>query len=198
MTNPTAWIQLSAGKQFWVTDPQPDVIDIKDIARALSRIPRFGGHTHEFYSVAQHSVLGSYLVPEHLAMAFLLHDAAEAYGLGDICKPVKDLLGDRVHQLEGQILDTVYKRFNVRVSDADRDQIKHADLVMMAAEAEILMDTDIDQWGFPESVLDDKVHIDWIDAWPAPKAETAFRRRFLVLLSERVATGSDPVDGFAA
>ncbi|RYF85792.1 MAG: hypothetical protein EOO03_12755, partial [Chitinophagaceae bacterium] len=69
-------------------------ININDIATALSRIPRFGGHTCAFYSVAQHSVLVAALAPDYLKKEALLHDAAEAY-LGDVIKPLKHILGKK-------------------------------------------------------------------------------------------------------
>ena len=62
--------------------PDPNEIDIRDIAHNLSFENRFIGQTAEPYSVAQHCVLGSYIFEEmglpELAFLFLLHDAAEA------------------------------------------------------------------------------------------------------------------------
>jgi hypothetical protein len=42
----------------------------------------------DFYSVAEHSVIMSCLVPREFAREALMHDAGEAY-LPDICAPVK-------------------------------------------------------------------------------------------------------------
>lgn len=65
--------------------------DIEVIATSLSQINRWNGHTNVPYSVAQHSLLVSSLVPEEFAFEALLHDAAEAY-VGDCPKPLKKLL----------------------------------------------------------------------------------------------------------
>lgn len=74
-----SYIQTLSGKHFNYLDIQQDDIVIEDIATALSHICRFAGHLPEFYSVGQHSVLTSHLVPQEFALEALLHDAAEAY-----------------------------------------------------------------------------------------------------------------------
>lgn len=86
-------IQTFTGILFDVANPNPINVDIIDIAHGLAHVCRFGGHTSSFYSVAQHSVMVSTLVPKHLARAALLHDAAEAY-LGDVPTPIKRVLPD--------------------------------------------------------------------------------------------------------
>lgn len=102
----------ASGKIISLNDPTPEMIDIQDIAGALSKICRFGGHTSAFYSVAQHSVLVASLVPDSLKKEALLHDATEAY-LGDVIKPLKVLLGSRYTDLEGEFTKAISQRFNV-------------------------------------------------------------------------------------
>lgn len=86
-------IEVASGEFVSLRGPEPSTIKVDDIAHALSHICRFGGHTHVFYSVAQHSLLVHDLV-EHLGaspevrLAALLHDAHEAY-VGDLTTPLK-------------------------------------------------------------------------------------------------------------
>ena len=92
-------ILTNTGEEINLTAPGAHSPGIEEIAHALSHICRFTGHTRRFYSVAQHSVLVSLLVPEEHARAALLHDAAEAY-LGDVASPLKRLLGVAYTDLE--------------------------------------------------------------------------------------------------
>lgn len=85
------WILTHSGRKFWPLDPNPDDVCIEDIAHALARTCRFGGHCEPSYSVAQHSVLVSHICRKRDALWGLMHDAAEALsGFGDVAKPVKD------------------------------------------------------------------------------------------------------------
>ena len=102
----TAW----SGQWFDILKPEEYEYSIEEIAYALSNLCRYTGHTNAFYSVAEHSVLVSRLVPDHLALCGLLHDASEAY-LGDVASPLKALLPeykkieDRVEQAIADFFD---------------------------------------------------------------------------------------------
>ena len=67
-------IILRSGNYFDLQDPSASRFEVTDIAHALSNICRFTGHTRQFYSVAEHSVLCSYLVPHEDRMIALMHD----------------------------------------------------------------------------------------------------------------------------
>ena len=74
-----SYIQTLSGKKFNYLNATVDDIEIEDIATALSHLCRFCGHLPEFYSVAQHSVLCSQLVPPMFAFEALMHDAGKVY-----------------------------------------------------------------------------------------------------------------------
>ncbi|MDK4215873.1 HD family hydrolase [Pantoea agglomerans] len=124
------WICTNSRKSFNFIDPEPEQICIEDIACALSNICRFTGHLDEFYSVAQHSVLCSTVVPQKYAFEALMHDAAEAY-CNDIAAPLKSILPD-YKAVEARIDLAVRHRFNIPVRMSEC--VKHADLVLLATE----------------------------------------------------------------
>lgn len=126
----SAFILTTSGREFHLTDPRPEQVDIHDIATALSRLARFNGHGARFYSVAQHSVVVSLAVPEELALPALLHDAAEAY-IGDIVTPVKQLF-PLLRGIEDHIQAVIHRALDV--PHVDHPAIKRADLAVMSAE----------------------------------------------------------------
>lgn len=98
---------------------------IEDVAHALSNTCRFGGHAHRFYSVAEHSVRVSYLVPPELAMEALLHDMAE-YLVGDMPSPLKAFLPEfkNVERILYRRMAAVFgvpPTISPEVKDADRE-----------------------------------------------------------------------------
>jgi hypothetical protein len=117
------WIQSVSGKRVSVTEPEESMIDIGDIAHALSLLCRFNGHGTKFYSVAEHSVHVSYEIQSELALAGLLHDAAEAY-LGDVPSPLKKYLNE-FKVFEDKMERTIAASFGVRAED-----LKCAELVI--------------------------------------------------------------------
>ena len=82
-----SFIKTFSGKHFYYDRINKDDIVINDIAVSLTKICRFAGHLSHFYSVAQHAVLSSQLVPQEFAFEALMHDATEAY-----CQEIPDKL----------------------------------------------------------------------------------------------------------
>ncbi|GAA0476489.1 HD family hydrolase [Tatumella punctata] len=125
-----SWINTNSGKHFNLSNPKPWQICIDDIACALSNICRFTGQLTEFYSVAQHSVLASHIVPPEFAFEALMHDAAEAY-LGDVSSPLKVLLPD-YRKIERVVEIEIRAKFWLPAVMSS--VVKHADLTMLATE----------------------------------------------------------------
>jgi uncharacterized protein len=132
MTMPTT-ITTASGREFDLLVPAG--FTISEIAHALSHICRFSGHSRLHYSVAQHSVMVSYLSGHRHALAGLLHDAHEAY-VGDVASPLKALLPD-YRALEHRIEAAVRRHFGVAVTTPL--EVKHADQIALATEQRDLM-----------------------------------------------------------
>lgn len=124
------WLQTFTGKHLDYTNPCPHAFDKDSIAQALSHECRFNGHIPEFYSVAQHSVLVSYLVPKHMAWEALLHDATEAF-CKDIPAPLKELLPD-YKRVEDRLDKVIRLKYGLPLTTSP--EIKQADLIMLATE----------------------------------------------------------------
>jgi hypothetical protein len=111
----TGKIRTFSGLLFDVLNPDPADIRIEDVAHHLSNICRFTGGTRFHYSVGQHSLIGSYLVPKEHARCFLLHDTPEAY-INDMARPVKYLEGMGLYRdTEQSIWLAVAEKFDLPV-----------------------------------------------------------------------------------
>lgn len=134
------WIHTFTGKQFYAFDPHPDDIDIRDIAHALAMTCRYSGHCNQFYSVAQHSVIISALVPDEMKLAALLHDAPEAY-LTDIPRPIKHMFNEYsvpFSEIEDKIYKVIARKYGAQ---EDLPTVVHdLDHNIVADEASVLFD----------------------------------------------------------
>lgn len=136
-------IRTFTGQMFNVLEPDPERIDIVDIAHALSNQCRFTGHVKNFYSVAEHSIHVSELVNTEHEKCGLLHDATEAY-LMDLASPIKrgTPLGVIFKELENKLWIAIAQRFDLPV--AIPEDVHFADSVMLLTEKRDLMLSDPD------------------------------------------------------
>lgn len=160
------------GHYFNFMDPQNSEITITDIAHGLSNICRFNGHVKSFYSVAQHSVAVSLLVPAEYALVGLLHDATEAY-IGDVTRPLKRMIPGYT-RIERLVEKAIFDRFGLELPLPQC--VKEADVIMLRTEQRDLMAPHDDEWHDTKGVISmSKVIVPML-----PKdAENLFLERFL-------------------
>lgn len=173
------WIQLVDGRPFEPGNPEPEDFDIKVIAKALSKICRFGGHTSRFYSVAEHSIHVASLLPKEFHMYGLLHDAHEAYtGFGDVCNPVKTA---SLRMLERSIDGVIAQAFDLEAGIFNSEAIKFADLTMLATEKRDLLEPSQREWEF--ELPDPVKHLNLANLDGSPER---VEKAFLIIYNEIV------------
>ncbi len=161
-------IEVFSGEKFHLLSPWDSVVDVVDIAHSLSQLCRFAGHTSQFYSVAEHSVRVSDIVPQEQKMAALFHDAAEAY-IGDISRPLKLVLaGSWLGIIEDRIRAEICVQLHIFPMADTR--VKWADNVLLYTEGRDLMNNS-SQWHFPAGIQPLK---DRIIPWTADEAMIRF------------------------
>lgn len=169
-----SWIHTFCKKRFDYLRMREEDITIYDIAQALSNVCRYGGHC-SFYSVAEHSLNVSHIVPEKFALEALMHDATEAY-LGDLPRPLKRLIPE-YRRIERELDSVIRKKFKIQQEHSQ--QVKIADDVMLATEAS-RFGYDIEEWNIGQLPRDD-IRIDHLDP---SQAKNRFLRRFHELCGE--------------
>lgn len=168
-----ATIETYTGLQFHILEPRPEEVCITDIAHALSMQCRFTGHTRFYYSVAQHSYLVSFLVPQQFQLEALLHDASEAY-IGDMSRPLKHFseCGRLYLEIEAKIEAVIKKKFGLPPTMSP--EVKEADNSLLYAEKAALMKPCdwTDTWGKYKEIDAE------IKPWEPRYAETHFLHRY--------------------
>lgn len=173
-----SWIYTHKGIKFWPLDPISHEVDIEDIAHALSMKCRYGGHCSKFYSVAQHSVHVSEIVPPEHAMWGLLHDASEAY-LPDVARPIKPyLVGFK--DMEAAVMKAVAEKFGLPGDEPA--VVKAADTAMLYDEMALLMPAaNLAETPF---VGTKQKTLNKLRPWDQATAKTCFLKRFKQLGGE--------------
>ena len=174
------WMMTYSGVVYRPFEPNSKDVRLDDIAHALSMICRYGGHTRWFYSVAEHSVHVSHMVPPDLALEALLHDAAEAY-VGDMIIPLKwSGKLDEFKRIEK--LNDLAIRIRFVLPHEESPEVKKADTDIRETEWTTLMQPIPPEmvWKWP-GVLDPSAHL---KLWCPEVAEQKFLRRYRELCKE--------------
>jgi hypothetical protein len=151
------FIQTYSGKKMYFLDPKPEMIELVDIAHALSNICRFSGHTHRFYSVLEHTMHMAdaytlYLQGKGIKSVFemrveevntllwmLLHDGTEAY-VTDVPRPIKPYLKGYK-----EIEDRICEKFGMPKKAPDI--VKEYDNAILMNEKNALLHPGV-EWGW--------------------------------------------------
>lgn len=125
-------------KMFDPVHPNADLIDICDIAHALSMLCRANGHFHTFHSVGQHCIncareAAARGYSRRVQLACLLHDASEAY-LSDVTRPVKAEL-PKYLEIETPLQNCIWEKFmGNALSEEEYKQVFEIDDQILAHE----------------------------------------------------------------
>lgn len=171
-------IMLHSGRLFDLEHPEASEFTIDDIAHGLAHTCRYAGQCDGFYSVAEHSVLVSQVVP-FAKLAALFHDATEAF-IGDVSGPLKRLLPE-YRTIEKRIALAIYEHLGIEWPVPF--EVKRADCSVMAAELVVLMPAGTNEWLHELNVVPADVEIQRLD----PKRAKAL---FLDRFAELVGTGA--------
>jgi hypothetical protein len=167
-------IMLHSGRLFDLEHPEASEFTVDDIAHGLAHLCRYVGQCDGFYSVAEHSVLVSQVVP-HAKLAALFHDATEAF-IGDVSGPLKRLLPD-YRVIERKVVQAIFDRLGIEWPVPP--EVKRADYSVMAAEQLALMPAGTNEWLHEMGVEPAAVEIRRLDP---RKAKALFLERYAELL----------------
>lgn len=182
---PDTVIQTHTEEVINVFSPDPEVVNIVDIAHALSMNCRFNGHVNRFYSVAEHCVHVANIVLRAtrdpvMALAGLLHDASEAY-IADLASPIKKQMSGYKEVEEG-LQKVIYSKYDLPWPEPA--VIKEVDLRMLVTEARDLMPPSwlVRHWDKYQALPYQDLHI---PGWSWDVAKTRYLIKFDELVRAR-------------
>lgn len=186
------YITTFSGAQFMLASPMPEMVQLEDIAHALSMICHFGGHTAQFFSVAQHSVLVAKAArirgfDREFCKWALMHDAPEAY-LGDVTRPLKVLL-PYYRTLEEGVMEAIAQKFGlVTMRDDSFAELKKIDDSILKLEAKMLMNRAVlhDGRGNPYDLPDPPpdIPVAFISPMNNQVAKSTFLREYEIIFND--------------
>ena len=184
---------LSSGIVIDVLAPDLSRIDIyEDIAMPLAKLARFDGQTPgRKYCVAQHCVIGADTLlretrDHELALAFLLHDAHEAF-IGDITTPTALALaafaGNEVTRslraLKSMLDVQIFKRADLPFAFSHKEAVRDMDARMLNAERKCFLRSSIPDDHWPEEVRNAKPVSSRFIKWGTVKAANEWFARYM-------------------
>lgn len=182
-TKSRTWIQSLGNRKLEPVSLTTEMVGpIEEIAHSLAGEFRFTRQTKERYTVAEHCVRGSRLLPAAFAGAFLLHELSEVY-LPDLAAPIKHLVWVDVPEgpirwadLERQHTRTILEALGLASIEPliYSPEIKTMDLAMLAAEKRDLCGPSPEDWSL--DVL--PASVDVSHPWPPEVAYVEFLLRF--------------------
>lgn len=144
--------KIRSGLYVDLANPQASMINLEDIAYALTNQCRYSGNV-PFYSVAEHSIIAAELALQdgcsnEQVKAVLLHDANEAF-LGDTSRPMKlymrSLGVTAIDEMSAAWDKAIGERFCVDI-ESNHQLIKHYDNISLKAEKKRFWPYDKEEW----------------------------------------------------
>jgi 5'-deoxynucleotidase YfbR-like HD superfamily hydrolase len=179
-------IRVCSGGYFHLNGDDVNEVRLEAIASATSRLCRFTGHLIpgiEIYSVAEHSVLVSYILekmgaPANVVFQGLMHDASEAY-LADIAAPFKGAIGN-YYDVEEMVMSRIRDRY--LLPDEFDYRVKLADWYALFIEARQIVCPDEEElktWQGYETHGEKSKEFEFgIQCWLPTEAKRQFLIRF--------------------
>lgn len=190
------WIQTWSGGQFFYDEEfrEQSTIKIQDICCSLARKPRCAGHGQRVMSIAEHSVVVSYIVEalgggKYAQLHGLLHDAHEAYS-GDMPSPMKRYLkrkfGWDIKEVEADLTEHIYAKLNIAMPGLEASTIvQQADQIALYFERQLNMKKQ-KPWPFTDK-LQPPAHFGYLFEFNDPSdAAERFKNRYLDLRDKSV------------
>lgn len=173
------YITMKGGFKYYVDEYNVEDIPISSLAWTLARKGRFHDHCDKFYSVAEHCVRVSRLVPEEHAFAGLMHDVGEGV-LPDVPAPVKySKHFERIVEYEDTLMTEFSRFYNFAYPCEEVDEV---DKYMAHAEALIVFN-EPPEWAYCEPAVEMLNRMEELEmgplGWTKEAAYNQFMERFI-------------------
>jgi 5'-deoxynucleotidase YfbR-like HD superfamily hydrolase len=165
-------------------------IKLREISHNLSRINRYNGATKVPFSVANHIKLGYQLIeifglpnPQNFKLAWLLHDAHEAY-LGDIngllLQELKKNNITFLHDLAKKLDQAIAAKFGMKIALFYSEGIKFIDGLCLYFETKVLFDNrPAELWEYLDKTVETNMQTDLREATISSFAEAVAENQLL-------------------